>query len=565
MRFTIRSKLLLGFLAVSLLFLIAIGCNMLIQVKVNSLSNGILNNENEQSVLQKLSYLVRSTNADGAWYLMSSTDEGKKKYLSLFEKDVQEVSDQLTIIIKSHYHDSGELSAITTFDMEWNKYLKQIDAVFTKYPSQAIQNAQAQYIEVPLEPVLNSLNSYTDKLSKVIAEQEKEITSFNSFANRFNISVIVVTFLIAISLALILSKRIVKPVLQVNQQLKQIAEGEGDLTKHILVTTKDEIGDLALYFNQMINNLRMMIQHVGSTADQVAASSEQLTVSSEQSNLSTEHIAQIMQTIASGSEKQAACLHDSLATINDMSRSVHEMASNIQDVSTASNQSSDIASIGNETIQTAIQQMNSIELSIQRLANIIKNLGERSHEINQIASVITGISSQTHLLALNAAIEAARAGEQGKGFAAVAEEVKKLAEQSDGSAKQITELVHTILTDTSHAMSSMDVSLKEVNEGTVVIDQAGKAFGKIQLSVYQVSGQIQEVSAAIEEMAASVDEAVNSIQIVKRLSEETAAGTQTVSSASQEQQASMEELSSSASYLARMAEQLQLLITKFKV
>ncbi|MCR8633430.1 methyl-accepting chemotaxis protein [Paenibacillus radicis (ex Xue et al. 2023)] len=565
MRFTIRSKLLLGFLAVSLLFLIAIGCNMLIQTKVNSLSNGILYNENEQSVLQKLSYLVRSTNADGAWYLMSSTDEGKKKYLSLYEKDVQEVSDQLTIIIKSHYHDSGELSAITTFDMEWNKYLKQIDAVFTKYPSQTTQNAQAQYIAVPLEPVLNSLNSYTDKLSKVIAEQEKEITSFNSFANRFNISVIVVTFLIAISLALILSKRIVKPVLQVNQQLRQIAEGEGDLTKHILVTTKDEIGDLALYFNQMINNLRMMIQHVGSTADQVAASSEQLTVSSEQSNLATEHIAQIMQTIASGSEKQAACLHDSLATINDMSRSVHEMASNIQDVSTASNQSSDIASIGNETIQTAIRQMNSIELSIQRLANIIKNLGERSHEIDQIASVITGISSQTHLLALNAAIEAARAGEQGKGFAAVAEEVKKLAEQSDGSAKQITELVHTILTDTSHAMSSMDVSLKEVNEGTMVIDQAGKAFGKIQLSVYQVSGQIQEVSAAIEEMAASADEAVNSIQIVKRLSEETAAGTQTVSSASQEQQASMEELSSSASYLARMAEQLQMLITKFKV
>ncbi|TXK84996.1 methyl-accepting chemotaxis protein [Paenibacillus sp. N3.4] len=565
MKITIRSKLILGFLTLSVLFLIAILCNMWIQASVNKLMDEITASKNEQSVLQKINYLVRSTNDDGGRYLMSATEEGKKKYLALFEKDTEDVSDQLKLIIKGHFHNNEQLKSITAFDYEWNRYLQGIDAAFRAVPNKGTQKAQSMYTEVPFDPVINSLLAYNDGLTAVISNQESAIVTFKSFVGRFNMTVIGLTFFIGIALALIISGKIVKPVRQVNRQLREIAEGEGDLTKQIQVNAKDEIGDLANYFNQMINNLRVMVQQVSSSSNQIVSSSEQLTVCSQQTGRSTERIAHSMQEMASRSEKQVLTLHESVTTITEMSLGIQQIAANIQEVASASNASSEMAFSGNQAIQIVIDQMNFIKKSIHDLAEIIHILDERSYEIDQIASEITEISSQTHLLAINAAIEASRAGDQGRGFAVVANEVKKLAQQSDSSAQKITELIHTIHSETNKAMISMEKTLIETNEGTNVIDQAGKSFGQIQLSVNGVSGQIQEVSAAVEQMAASALEVVHSIKSVSQLSEESAAGTQNVSGASQEQLASMEELSSSAIFLANMAEELQALVRKFKV
>lgn len=562
---TIRLKLMSGFLALLFLFLIAIVCNMWIQEKVNSLTNEIMVSTNEQSILQKINYLVRTTNDDGGRYLMSSTKENKERYKSLIDKDIENVSEQLKLIIKGHFHDNEQLKSITTFDNEWNTYLRGIDASFRADQSKGAQAAQSMYTEVPFDPVINSLITYNEGLSELISTQDAAIVTFKSFVRKFNITIIIVTFLIGIGLALLISGKIVKPVLQVNRQLKEIAEGGGDLTKQIIVKSKDEIGDLAIHFNQMIHNLRMMVQQVGSTSHLIASSSEHLNACSRQTGQATEHIAYNMQEMAARSEKQVRSLSDSVTKITNMSVGIQQITANIQEVSHTSQVSSEFASSGNEAIQTVVDQMNFIKLSIHGLAEIIHNLGIQLSEIDQIAVVITDIATQTNLLALNAAIESARAGDYGKGFAVVANEVKKLSGQSDGSAKKITELIQNIHIETDKAVLSMEKTLIEVNEGTSVINQAGESFGKIQRSVNGVSRQVEGVSTAIEQVSASAQEVVNLINIVSQQSEETASGTQSVSSASEEQLASMEELSSSATYLAQMAEELQTLVRKFKV
>ncbi|MNC44752.1 Methyl-accepting chemotaxis protein McpB [compost metagenome] len=189
----------------------------------------------------------------------------------------------------------------------------------------------------------------------------------------------------------------------------------------------------------------------------------------------------------------------------------------------------------------------------------------RSREIGSIVDVIKGIASQTNMLALNATIEAARAGEQGRGFAVVADQVRKLAEQSGESANLIAEMAAGIQSDADDAVKIMKNSMSEVQGGTEVIEEAGRSFGGIRISIDALAGQVQEVSGAVEEITAATEEIVESIRTVVQISETTAANTQQVSAASQEQMASVEQIASSASALNAMAQGLQGLVARFNV
>ncbi|BCJ86548.1 hypothetical protein skT53_15330 [Effusibacillus dendaii] len=220
---------------------------------------------------------------------------------------------------------------------------------------------------------------------------------------------------------------------------------------------------------------------------------------------------------------------------------------------------------GNQAIRTAISQMNSIQNTVSGLAKVITGLGERSQEIGQIVEAITSIASQTNLLALNAAIEAARAGEHGRGFAVVADEVRKLAEQSSISAQQISELIATIQEETNKAVESMERGTKEVSEGITAVNLAGESFEQIGHSITDVSSQMQEVSAASKQMSTNSQQVIKSIDTISEITESTAAGAQNVSAASEEQLATMEEITASANALAQMAEELQKIVMKFKV
>ncbi len=374
----------------------------------------------------------------------------------------------------------------------------------------------------------------------------------------------ILAVLLGAGIAFLLTRMISKPMVVMAKAAKGIASG--DLTAdEIRVKSRDEIGELAHSFNEMARSIRSVIREVSMSAEHVAASAEELTASSEQIRGANEQIALTMGEVAIGSEKQTRSMEESTHSINELSVGVHHITTNAESVASAAIQTSEIASEGNQTIQTTVNQMNAINLTVGGLAQAVKGLGDRSQEIGQIVEVITGIATQTNLLALNAAIEAARVGEHGSGFAVVAKEIRKLAEQSKKSAEQITDLITAIQVETIQTVQLMEAGTQEVAEGIHAVNIAGQSFERIQQSVNEVANRIQEVSAASEQMSASTDQVVHTISIISDIAGTTSSGTQQVSTAIEEQLASMSEITVSAAALSRMSEELQSLIGKFKV
>ncbi|MFS0556231.1 methyl-accepting chemotaxis protein [Brevibacillus sp. 179-C9.3 HS] len=373
-----------------------------------------------------------------------------------------------------------------------------------------------------------------------------------------------ISVIASILLAIVLTASIRQPIARLMAEMKRVADGDLRV-EPLVVKSRDEIRDLANSFNEMTSSLTTVIRQVGGTSEQVAASAEQLTASADQTSRATEQIAVTVQEVAAGVDRQVVSVENGARSIEDMSRGIRQIATNAQQTSNMVGEVSTMAGEGNQSIQAAVQQMNAIHASMRELSGVVDGLGNHSQAIGEIIEVITGIADQTNLLALNAAIEAARAGEHGRGFAVVADEVRKLAEQSAQSAHKIAQLISTIQTDTRMAVESMETGTREVQEGIRVVHRAGETFGQIQMSIGTVADQIQDVSASAQEVSAHSEQVVKAMELVSEVSDLTADGTQNVSAATQQQLASMEEIASSATALSDMAEELQHMISRFKV
>lgn len=377
--------------------------------------------------------------------------------------------------------------------------------------------------------------------------------------------------LLVIGIALLLGTAVIYLiVLSITRPLKKLVNAsekisQGDLDQRIDVKSQDELGQLGDSFNAMADSLRVVLAEVKGTADQLAVSSQQMTASTEQTGRAAEQITSVMQELTIGAENQARNTEESAKSMNEMSIGIEQIADNSESVSIASLQASENALEGNKKIQMAIQQMESINQAVHGIEETIKGLGDRSSEIGQIVEVITSIADQTNLLALNAAIEAARAGEHGRGFAVVADEVRKLAEQSSQSAQQISQLIVAIQGETNHAIQVMQTGTKETVAGIGTVNAAGESFEQIRQSIDEVTSRVQEVQAAIEQMSAGAKQVVASIETITEAANNTSSGTQTVAATTEEQMAAMQEITASASSLTKMAEHLQRLVGKFRV
>jgi len=220
---------------------------------------------------------------------------------------------------------------------------------------------------------------------------------------------------------------------------------------------------------------------------------------------------------------------------------------------------------GDGVIIDSVNQMKQIEEKTNATSETINKLGNKSSEIEKFISVIADIAGQTNLLALNAAIEAARAGEHGHGFAVVAGEVRKLAEQSSGAAKQISEIVKEIQGEIQASILGMQDGIAAVKEGTQLSEQAGNSFKSISNAVSEVFKQVQIVSNAINQINDESEKMFSSIDSVKTISETFSRNTEEVAAAAEEQNASMEEVAVAAQVLANMANELQESVQTFKI
>ncbi|NPV29610.1 MAG: methyl-accepting chemotaxis protein [Firmicutes bacterium] len=356
---------------------------------------------------------------------------------------------------------------------------------------------------------------------------------------------------------------ICRPIQKLAAAMEQAQEG--DFTVRTNFKPQDELGFLGQQFDRMLAMLSQLLQKVVATGQDLFSSAQQLSQGAEEAAKVTEQIAATIEQVATGADNQAKSVDETSNRIKEMIKQVQQVDLNSQTVASASEQAGKAAEGGKEAITRAVTQMQTISETVNRSAQTVRNLGERSQEIGQIVSVITGIADQTNLLALNAAIEAARAGEQGRGFAVVADEVRKLAEQSAEAAKQISVLIKEIQGETEKAVQAMEAGTGEVQQGIKVVEEAGIAFSEINRAINNVAARISEVFQATREMIQSADQAAAAVENIASISQETAASAEEVAAATEEQTATMEELAASASSLHRIADQLRELTERFKL
>jgi len=563
MKWTINKKLLGGFIAVLLLLIISIGISYIQIVSLRDSYTDLVDDKAMKAVeIKDLQVTVKQEIITMRGYLLSGDSQSLQNYTDA----------------ASNYRKAYD-ALLPKFKMpEFVKMLEevnQIEGEYVQFTEKVFdlkkQNKVAEYEALTSSEGISLVLRLDEAVSKLSASQHDllvtgSIQNAKDVSNTIIIVLVVgiISVLVGIAISLIIGRIISKPVIALANSALKMAEGDLSV-KPIKVKNKDEIGDLVSSFNLMAQNLRMVIEKVSINSSQTAASAEELTASAEQTARATEQIATSIQVIASGAETQVDSANDSSTAMNEMAIGIQQIAETSSFVSESAIETSREANLGNESLQKMIDQMNTINDAVSDSALGVKQLGELSKEIGNIIGVITGIADQTNLLALNAAIEAARAGEHGKGFAVVADEVRKLAEQSKESADQIAGLITRIQVETIEAVQAMEVGTTEVATGRLIVDETGKRFEKILVSIEQVTAQIQEVTAISEEMSASTEEVSASIGEMANIAQHSAENTQDVASASEEQLASMEEIAASATILSEMAEDLQETIQQFKL
>jgi methyl-accepting chemotaxis protein len=436
-----------------------------------------------------------------------------------FKKQIQESINKF----RSHDLTQKEKDLLSKFDPAWVTFNQFVDkCVQTAYDGNldAYKKISVDFKKAAdqLEGIMKELTAYNVDEAKAA---ESAANAVNAKSHTITITLIIISIILSVGLGYLISQVIARPLNRVLLLVRKVADGELRETENI--NTKDEIGQLAAAINEMVFNLRRTVGRILASSDSVAAAAEQISASTQE--------------MASGTATQANDAQTMSELFKELSVVINSVAVNSEQAAGLSNNTLDIAQDGGKVVRASIEGM-------KRVNNQMSRLEEDSNKIGEIIEVIDDIAAQTNLLALNAAIEAARAGEQGRGFAVVADEVRKLAERSGEATKQITGIIKGMQENTQQSVIA-------VGEGVISSEKTGEAFEKIIGVVNDSSQKVTEIAAASEEQAAQSSEVLASIESISASTEQAAASSQ--------------ETAAIAQSLANLAEELSRSVSIFKI
>ena len=378
-----------------------------------------------------------------------------------------------------------------------------------------------------------------DTLGVLIVNSRMSIAKENADKALMNTAALMagMVLLIALLTYMLLRTIVLRPINEMMMITKDIAQGEGDLTKRVPVHGSDEISILGGYFNQFIEKLQAMIGKVAHVTDKVASASVELSATAEE--------------ISKGTDTLTSRASQTAAAVEEMNATVSQVAQNSGKAATLAQETVKTAKDGGSVVSDTISGMQQLSDAVSSSATIIAELGKSSDQIGEIVRVIEDIADQTNLLALNAAIEAARAGEQGRGFAVVADEVRKLAERTTKATKEIGDMIRQIQQDTRGAVESMQQGTVKVTSGVDLVNRTGEALARIVDMVSKSADMIRQIAVASEEQSVATQQIANDIENVAKVTKESASGANESAKASHD--------------LSQLATELQGIVGSFKL
>jgi methyl-accepting chemotaxis protein len=490
-------------------------------------------------------------------YLLSGEEKYKQIYFGLKEpslaiqKDLLEKSDDPVI------KEVSEQTA-TIYKIVEEEY-------FPAYEQGNVEEAKL-LLSSEIEPKLIKVVEQMTTLALAKGEESKE-DGINALKQAETTSFISMMFgllllIIIVILSVVIPRNIAKPINILKERMDLMANG--DLSNEPLeIKSEDEIGMLLQSSNQVSENLKEMLTSISSVSEALSNQSSNLTQTSFEVKEGSSQIAVTMQALSSGSETQVNITSELSSSMGAFTTEVKNANQSGEIVYDSSQKVLGLTKDGSKLMTSSINQMGIIDQIVKEAVEKVKGLDDQSQEISKLVGVIKAIAEQTNLLALNAAIEAARAGEHGKGFAVVADEVRKLAEQVSLSVTDITQIVNNIQNETKLVTSSLQGGYKEVESGKNQIVTTGHTFEEIERSLSEMANGVQFISRTLGTIATNSDGINNSISEIASVSEEAAAGIEETAASVEQSSGSMEEIAISATRLNDLANDLKQLINKF--